>query len=211
MDTKITKRSENKMKKREQIINSAEKLFQEKKFEKTSIEDVAKDSGLTIRTIYRYFISKEDLFFAVALEIARKFFSCSEEAMMEGKNALEKIKLANNVWCKFYFNNPGLFCLMNYQPDNLHNCELSPNRRDLLMLKNMATEKFADIVQAGKQDGSINSKLDTKKSVYFGMFASMGLLNLVSNMDKDFFWEGQGIDETEFLEFSMELLAEALA
>ncbi len=210
MERDLSKRQENKMKKRDLIVTTAEKLFLQKNYETTSMEDVSKESGFTKRTIYRYFISKEDLFFAVAVEGTKKFISYAEEAMKEGGNAVEKIRLSNKAYCQFYFDNPGMFRLMNYQPDNILNCEASPSRRELAVLKDIAIKKYADIVEEGKSDGSIASKLDTKKSVYFSLFTSMGLLNLVSNMDKKFFWEGQGFDEIEFLDFSMDLLADAL-
>ena len=210
MNKKVSKRNENKMKNRELIIATAEKLILQKNFEDTSMDDVAKESGLTKRTIYKHFISKEDLFFAVTVEVTKKFISYSEEAIKDGKNALDKIRLSNKAYCQFYFDNPGMFRLMNYQPDNMHNCEASPSRHELMSLKDMSIRKYADIIEEGKTDGSINSKLDTKKSVYFSMFASMGLLNLVSNMDQQFFWEGQEVDETEFLNFSMDLFTDAL-
>lgn len=210
MDKRVSKRDENKMKNRELIIATAEKLILQKNFEDTSMDDVAKESGLTKRTIYKYFISKEDLFFAVIVRGTKKFISYFEEAIKEGKNALEKIRLSNKSYCQFYFDNPGMFRLMNYQPDNVHNCEVSPNRHELMSLKDMSIKKYGDIIEEGKADGSINSKLDTKKSIYFSMFASMGLLNLISNMDQKFFWEGQGLSEIEFLNFSMDLLTNAL-
>lgn len=211
MENNISKRLENKIKKRELIIAAAEKLFLQRGFETTSMEDVSKDSGLTKRTIYRYFISKEDLFFAVAVEETRKFIFYSNEAMKNGKDAIEKIRLSNKAQCQFYLKNTEMFRLMNYQPDNSANCEASPSRHELLELKDMAIRKYIDIIEEGKSEGSISSKLDTKKSVYFGMLSSMGLLNLVSNMDKKFFWEGQDLDENEFLDFSMDLLADALS
>jgi AcrR family transcriptional regulator len=57
-----SKRELNKAKKEALFINAAEKLFMKKGFENTSINEVAKEAGLTKRTLYQYFQSKEDLF-----------------------------------------------------------------------------------------------------------------------------------------------------
>ncbi|MCQ2275905.1 MAG: TetR/AcrR family transcriptional regulator [Bacteroidales bacterium] len=48
---------------KEQILDSAMILFQEKGFEKTSMEDVAQKVQLTKRSIYNYFPTKESLYF----------------------------------------------------------------------------------------------------------------------------------------------------
>jgi TetR/AcrR family transcriptional regulator len=48
------------------IIAAAEKLFYTKGFENTSMDEIAKYAEFTKKTIYQYFKSKEDLFYAVA-------------------------------------------------------------------------------------------------------------------------------------------------
>ncbi|EPY2278987.1 TetR/AcrR family transcriptional regulator [Clostridium sporogenes] len=210
MGENFSKRIESKLIKKTLIIDTAEKLFREKDFESTSMDDVSKESGLTKRTIYKYFISKEDLFYAVALKGLRQFTSLCEEALQNGKNALEKIRLSNKAYYQFYIDNPKMFRIMNYQPDNTLNCEASQNFHELGALRDEAIKHYMDIVNDGKSDGSINKNLDTKNAVYFGLFSPIGLLNLVSMMDKSFLWQGEGLDEREFLLFSMDLLADAL-
>ena len=68
MEEKFSKRDDNKSLKRALIVDAAERLFIEKNFESTSMDQVANKAGLTKRTIYQYFISKEDLFYAVVLK-----------------------------------------------------------------------------------------------------------------------------------------------
>lgn len=45
-----------------QIINSARKLFSEKGFKNVSMDEIAKEAGVTKRTVYAYFPSKKNLF-----------------------------------------------------------------------------------------------------------------------------------------------------
>lgn len=210
MELKLSKRSINKIKKREQIIDAAGKLFLEKGFENTSMDDVSKEAELTKRTLYQYFLSKEDLFFAVALKGSEIFISIREKAIEKGKNALDKIRLSNKAYYHFYMENPKMFRIMNYIPENRQNCELSPCYRQLGEFKDKMIKDYMDVVEEGKQDGSINPELDTKMAVYYGLFSSVGLLNMVSAINGSFFWDSEGINESEFLRFSMDLLADAL-
>jgi len=51
-----------------QILNAAIALFRDRGFEATRLEDVADEAGVSKATIYLYFESKEDLFFALIRE-----------------------------------------------------------------------------------------------------------------------------------------------
>ena len=54
-----------KRKKKEQILRAAAKVFAGRGYTKTLIADIAKAAGIGKGTVYEYFRSKEDLFFAV--------------------------------------------------------------------------------------------------------------------------------------------------
>ncbi len=56
------------MGKREQIIDSASRLFGESNFTGTGMDLIAQESGVTKRTVYSYFNSKEELILAVLTE-----------------------------------------------------------------------------------------------------------------------------------------------
>lgn len=61
--------------KKEQIIEAARKLFHQFGFKKVSMDEIAKEAGVTKRTIYMYFNSKEELL---------KYFIQEEIKNMEG-------------------------------------------------------------------------------------------------------------------------------
>ena len=47
--------------KEEQIINAARELFKNYGFKKVSMDEIAREAGVTKRTVYKYFASKQDL------------------------------------------------------------------------------------------------------------------------------------------------------
>lgn len=210
MEKNHSKRNENKSFKRTLIIDTAEKLFLENDYESTTMDEIASKAELTKRTIYQYFISKEDLFYAVVLKWQRFVFSLCEEAIENGTTALEKIRLINMVYCNLYIDNPGIFRIINYQPDNMLNCKASPSYQEVETVKDAMLRNYSDIINEGRSDGSINKNLDIKKAVYFGLLSSIGLLNQVSMLNKSYLWQGDIVNEKDFLFFSMELLADAL-
>lgn len=209
MESFQSKREQNKVQKKTSFLDAAEKLFMQKGFEHTSIDEVAKEAGLTKRTLYQYFLSKEDLFYAVVLKGARLLTANYEEAMKKGENALEKIRLANQVYLQFYMDYLGMFRLLNYQPANRQNLEASPHYREMGMIDGTRMMHYMNLVNDGKADGSINPDLDTRKAVFFAFFSAFSMLFAVSSSDKSM-WDMIGLNEDEFLRFSFDLLADAL-
>lgn len=208
MEKKFSKRELNKTQHKTAIMDAAEKLFLAKGFDDTSIDDVAGEAGLTKRTLYQYFLSKEDLFYAVALKAARILTDAYEGEIDRGKTALEKVRFANDAFLRYYREHGGLYKLLNYQPSNRENSEASPHFRELQLLDGVRMRHFAAIVNLARTDGSIKAGLDAKKAVFFAFFASFSLLNMVSSMQGA--WEQLELDEQDFIRFCFDMLADAL-
>ena len=58
--------------KKQQIIDSAEKLIAESGFQGLSMHKLAKEAGVAAGTIYRYFSDKEDLLLQVRLAVIKR-------------------------------------------------------------------------------------------------------------------------------------------
>lgn len=207
---KITsKREWNKSQKRAALLEAAEKLFLQNGFDDTSIEDVAAEAKLTKRTLYQYFLSKEDLYFAVALKGARMLLSAFTAELDKGATALEKIRLANLVHLKFYKENFGLFRILNYKPSDQISNEASPNFRELEEIDRARLQYYARFVEEARADGSINPGMDARKAVFFAVYSAFSLLYAMTAMDKGM-WAALGLEEGDFLDFSFEMIAGAL-
>lgn len=69
------------MNKKELVISSARKLFTEYGYKKVSMDEIAKESNVTKKTIYTYFKDKESMF---------KYFI--DEEIMHMKDLVEKVR-----------------------------------------------------------------------------------------------------------------------
>jgi AcrR family transcriptional regulator len=79
--------------KREEIISTAEKLFFSKGYDDVSMNDIAKDVGMSKATLYLYFDNKDSLFFAVVLRGAEIMKSLIEKEMENVEMGIDKMKL----------------------------------------------------------------------------------------------------------------------
>ncbi len=207
---KITsKREWNKSQKRAALLEAAERLFLRNGFDNTSIDDVAAEAKLTKRTLYQYFLSKEDLYFAVALKGARMLYDAFTAELDKGATALEKIRLANRIHLKFYKENFGLFRILNYKPSNQTSNEASPNFRALEEIDRARLQYYARLVEQAQTDGSVNPGIDARKAVFFAVYSAFSLLYTITGLDKGM-WAALGLQEDDFLDFSFEMIAGAL-
>ena len=53
---------------REEVVNTAQKLFKQYGLQKTTMEDIAKSMGRGKSTLYYYYKSKEEIFEAVIMQ-----------------------------------------------------------------------------------------------------------------------------------------------
>lgn len=73
------------------IIESAVRLFSEKGFEKTSIEDIAKAAGIGKATVYTYFAAKSDIFMTFCDDELEEAFVTFKEPKDDGVTLLDQL------------------------------------------------------------------------------------------------------------------------
>jgi AcrR family transcriptional regulator len=78
-------REQRKIETRQAILDAAVKLFTEKSFEKTSIEDIAKEAGIGKTTVYGYFATKDEIFVNYCDDELNQAF-----AMLQANDCCEK-------------------------------------------------------------------------------------------------------------------------
>lgn len=186
----------------EKILESAQKIFIQKGFKGSSINDIASDAKINKSLIYHHFSNKEDLWRAVKKHILNKHVgSQSMEApfpMDSFRNFLESFV---SMRFKFYDNNPELARLITWQ-------RLENTQEDVGGIKQ---EKFRTIVpqiiEFQKRE-EVRPDLDPAMVDYI-------IMNMASTafMERPDFFEGQTSDDKKgaFLEFLIESLYRAFS
>ena len=75
----------------EKIIDQIEDKFFKEGFYKTTMDEVASELGMSKKTIYKFFPSKEDLVMAIAKHFMNRMKSKILPALNSDKNAIEKL------------------------------------------------------------------------------------------------------------------------
>ncbi|WP_219837123.1 TetR/AcrR family transcriptional regulator [Paenibacillus sp. R14(2021)] len=87
---------------KQNIMDSAERLFSEKGYLATSIQDIADDCKIAKGSLYKFFPSKEDLFVEVHHSKQDSLFEKMEEIRLDPALTLREIFI-REIECQFYF------------------------------------------------------------------------------------------------------------
>jgi AcrR family transcriptional regulator len=88
------RRKLNKINSRKRILKASRKLFSQKGYEETMMEDIAKKAEVSKATIYNYFPNKESLLIGTADEVLDRVENLVKGELTGCENSEQKIKLA---------------------------------------------------------------------------------------------------------------------
>jgi TetR/AcrR family transcriptional regulator, cholesterol catabolism regulator len=163
------RRTRNAFRRQQEVIAAAARLFQEKGYEATSIQDIADELGILKGSLYYYIDTKEDLLFAIIQEVHETALEGLEASRKVDGNALVKIRafVFNQVMhIATHVERAGVF----FQDFR----SLSPDRRALIIEERDVYERFLrDLIEQGQREGVICPDIDPK----FAALAILGTFN----------------------------------
>ena len=206
---KLPRREREKLVREAEILAAAEKLFTQHGFEQVTMDTVAKEAEFTKRTLYQYFPSKEDLFFAVVLRGFEQMFAYMGGASEPGTNGVEKLRLAARGYYQFYKDHPETFRLMAYVGHAKSKGGRSPRREEWMKFDDHIFQAFAKLIETGQADGSIRADLDAAQIAYALAFLLTGFLNMLSVAGTTF-TAHFALEQEAFSMFALDLLLDSV-
>jgi len=192
---------------KEQIVQAAAIAFAEKGFSKTLVAEVAAAAGIGKGTVYEYFRSKDELFFAVFEYVTQESRSIAEAALAgaAGKGAADKLMALNNAIISWVAGHTHLYTLsFEFWAASV---SASPDMRIRLEQSfKEAYEAFrnivADIIQEGLAGGTFKKSVKPHAiaSAVIGSWDGLGLQS----------WFDSAVHIEEKAESFMELLISGL-
>jgi len=182
----IERRQREKERRRNDIIDSAEKVFFSKGWTVATMDDVAAEAELSKATLYLYFRSKEELYVAILLRGSGILKSMFEKAVSGKNTGLEMVEALGRAYVSFFYEYPDYVDAMLYfgarVPDtddkNDYIKEREAMRRSIMGM-------VARAVERGIRDGSIRPDIDPMKATVILWAQTAGLLQVLSVSRKD--------------------------
>lgn len=203
-----SRREREKETRRNLIIDTAEKVFVERGYDLTTMDEIARLSEFTKKSVYSYFPTKDELFAAVILRASEVMFRFFEEAFVSGTTGLEKIATIGNAYVRFYIEYPVYFRILSLR--RYGGTEQSGDYR-------IKIEKYwagifgmmVDSFRKGNKDGSLRRDISPETAALHVMSATNGILELVASAHENFS-KRYGVSAQEFIRTSMLLLGDSI-
>ncbi len=163
----IDRKSREKEQRKTAIIDAAEKIFTQNGYEKTTIDDIAKESELAKGTLYLYFQSKEEIFGGIILRGLETMASLLEEQQKTASTGIEKYDAANQVfqdYCKKFSDYLKILALYQSQHFLQFIKERGPIVQEIENKKQAIVRNLTQAIQTGIQDGSIDKSINAEKT-----------------------------------------------
>ena len=136
--------------KRKTIIREAARVFNRRGSHGTTLEDVADRLGVTKTALYRYVSNKNELLCACHEEAMEIAFENLDKGEREGRNGLEKIRIAMTGYLRTMISDLGVPVLI-LEENALADGTAGP----IISLRDAFEKRMRALVEEGIRDGSI--------------------------------------------------------
>ena len=161
------------------ILDAAAKVFATKPFHGVLIDEIASDAGIGKGTIYRYFETKDDLYFATTLHILDRLAEVLSEALAQERSAARRLERIARENLRFYWDRRFLFPFL--ETDG------SPGRREELLRRREKILRFAqEAILTGIEQRELRG-IDARigAELFMGLVRSANLFRLPEDTQED--------------------------
>jgi Transcriptional regulator len=200
----LSRREREQFERENYIITKSIELFCEYGFDSVSMDQIAKESEFTKRTLYRYFQSKEDLYFAAALRGHQCLYDILIQAIAQDGTGFEKITKAFYAYydyCKTY---PKLSQLVNKrQYSKLQNTDENFHYyKKFFEVDQKIFQELRQLYDIGLADKSIRSDEDIEYLTYSTIYSAVSFFHLYTFTGASF-TNHLKLDDEKFVSFTI--------
>ena len=186
---------------RKAILEASEKLFIEKGFGETTISDISAASGYSRRTIYAYYLSKENILHHIIVQGLSSLKNDIETGMAESGDFISRYRSICAAMKKYYEDCPlSAESVITAETGKIAPETLSPAVRDILKLGDEINGLLSRFIQDGKTSGTVRSDVEPMPTVYILWSSISSLLTLTGTKGR-FLTQSLSFTRDEFLEY----------
>lgn len=212
MEKQFSRQEREKIEIERTILQHAEDLFSINGYKNTSMNALADSCEYTKRTIYRYFVCKEDLYYAALLKGHSRLLLNIQEKIKFGNTGYEKIKLVYNVFFDFYKNSSSLFNLMSEIKATKSKNELNTLPYYMKYADCIRTiyKEVISLFEMASCDYSIRTDVEATQLGFSTIFLLNGFIHMLS-LCGDSFMEFFSLDRNQFMNLTESLIFQLIS
>lgn len=174
-----------KLKRSNDILDAAEKVFFERGFVRATMDEVAARAELSKGTIYLYFKSKELLYLGISIRASSMLHDIFQKAVRTGSTGMEQLLAIGRAYRDFSCEHPNYFHTISHF-DNLDDKAIAALSEEPIAQQaqesGMATlGVLVDAIRLGVSDGTIRADIDPCKTAFLIWGFSNGVIQIIKN------------------------------
>ena len=164
------------------LLSAAQRMFAERPVEDVTVEEIGRDAGVAVGSIYNNFGSKEGLYAAVvarALDVDRDYM---DRAYTPDRSPIEQLLAASEQYLRFALDHPQFFRMLAF-PTKPGPYPAAAETTALLALRvDEQNSRMVDAIERGIADGSIRP-LDPQSTATILWASWNGIISLAWRHD----------------------------
>jgi len=195
---------------KEEILDSAQKVFFDKGFQVATMDEIADSAELSKGTLYLYYNSKEDLFLAVMMRGLNILYELIDGVMNSDRSIVRKLLALEDVYLEFFESQKNYFRMFYFiQTPQFHKQVSEEMRLSCCALTHKIWELVIDLLKKGMDDGLIRSDINPVEIVII-LWSSSTALMLRINGENPLWKDRMNIDLKHTLKTSNTLAFEVI-
>lgn len=192
----------------EDILKAALAVFADKGYETATMDDVAQAAEFTKKTLYSYFLSKDEIFLRLMLRALTIMTGLFEKGFEAGNTGFDKIRNIGMAYISLYRDYPREYAILTSRRTPRPDAAPAAVIQALALKQRRMMELMTASFGAGLADGSIRPGTDPLLASLFVMGASAGVVELATG--NAFLLEQQGGQSIHsFLEYAIDMLGQS--
>lgn len=155
----LTRKEKEQLVRRNLILDAAEELFSRDGYENASMNEIAKLSEFTKRTLYQYFDDKADLYLSVLLKLYSDMYEHLTTIDYKYLDGFDLVKKSLYAYYDYFKTHEKTFKIL-YDIGKVRNLTVNNKIDEFIKIDNLITKSLSESIQLGQKDGSITKRVD---------------------------------------------------
>ena len=195
---------------RARIMTAAEKLFSEKGYEQTTIEDISKESEYSRRTIYAYYESKDDILHCIIEKGLQALKTDIENAANDNAGFTDAYRAVCRAMRKYRREYPYSLERLNRSGDEeIWRTVKSDAVKNILRLGTEINETLEALIIRGQESGKVRKDIVPTLTVYV-LWSSIDSLLALAGTKGKFICAQNGMTEEKFLDYGFRQIVNSI-
>lgn len=208
---KLKMTEQEKEERKQHIIDVSEKIFFKKSFHDTSMAEIAEKAGVAKGTLYLYFPSKKQLYYAVVFRGMHRIETIIMKNVKQCRTGYEKVVSMGRSYVEFFFRFPDYYNLIvNYESHEVTSLKPEPHIWEVYQYSEELYKHLVRWIQEGLNDGSIRQDLEPQKLGMVLWAQTTGLIQQVQLRKKLFKKWSQTVEPKDILHYYLEVTQKML-